>query len=592
MTPFNPPAGLFANDTKFLAEGRWYDASLIRFYDGQAQPLGGWELLSSTSLTGVCRAIYQWTDNSSVPNIAFGTHSALEIWQGATLYDITPTLAYPQVTLGANPLTTSNGTPTVTVSQPGHPYSVGDNIIIAGATAVGGITPNGTFTVVSKTTNTWTYTFTLNAGATATGGGSAVVLTPQVAFTAGAIDGTGGPGYGVGTYGTGTYGSPSTGDFFPRTWALSTWGENLIANARNQTIHVWTNNTGTPAKPLTNAPSKVNFALVVPQRQVMAFGCNEETSGIFNPLAIRWSDIEDNTSWTTTSTNNAGEYVLEGGSRIVSAQIIANYVFVQTDVAAYLGQYIGNPGETWRFNKVGDHCGLIGCNASIAFGQTIFWMSPDVQFWKYDLGGACVPVQSTIRDEVEQNLANGQNDKIYACTNAQFREVVWFYADVRDGSGYEISRYVTLNLGNNWCHGQLSRTAYIDAGPSANPIGVTYDGQCYWHEKGTSANGAPLSGYIESAYFYLGEGDTLLQLSEVWPDFKDQVGPVTMYISTALYPQATATQYGPYVFSPGQSKKNFRLTGRVAKVRLEFNSSPAFFRAGKLEFQVQEMAMR
>jgi hypothetical protein len=41
-------------------------------------------------LTGVCRAVFPWTDNSAVLNIAFGTHSKLQVWQGGALYDITP----------------------------------------------------------------------------------------------------------------------------------------------------------------------------------------------------------------------------------------------------------------------------------------------------------------------------------------------------------------------------------------------------------------------------------------------------------------------------------------------------------------------
>lgn len=78
-------------------------------------------------------------------------------------------------TLGAAPLSVTNGSATVTVTQASHGLAVGQSITIAGAAAVGGITPNGTFTVASVVdANTYTYTFTSNATSTTTGGGAAV----------------------------------------------------------------------------------------------------------------------------------------------------------------------------------------------------------------------------------------------------------------------------------------------------------------------------------------------------------------------------------------------------------------------------------
>ena len=45
-----------------------------------------------------------------------------------------------------------------------HGRSIGDTVILSGATAVGGITPNGTFTVATvPSVNAYTFTFTSNA---------------------------------------------------------------------------------------------------------------------------------------------------------------------------------------------------------------------------------------------------------------------------------------------------------------------------------------------------------------------------------------------------------------------------------------------
>lgn len=499
-TPFLPPTGLVSDDTVFAAPGRWKDASMARFYDGNWQTVGGWESLILTLLGGVCRAVFAWSDSANFLNIAFGTHQTLEVWQGGMKYVITP-----------------------------------------------------------------------------------------AAFVPGAIDGTGGAGEGTGTYGTGTYGSPSTADYWPLTWSFGAFGQQLIANPRGQGVFVWANVTGTPAIPLTNAPAKATYTLCVPQRQVMCFGCSRESDGVFDQLAIRWSDIEDATSWTTLPDNNAGEYILEGGGRIVCARVIGDYVFVWTDVALYLGTYIGSPDQTWSFTKIGDHCGSISPGGPVVTGQTAAWISPDAQFWSCGLGGAPQQMDCPIRKDFADNISQGQFDKIVGATIGTYQEVRWFYPDARDG--LENSRDICLNP-QGWCRGRLDRTAFVDAGPADSPIGTTAAGNIYWHERGNSADGGVITGFMESTDFYLDEAEAGLMINGIWPNFKDQVGALTLTIYGREYPQSTERSYGPWTLVPGMAKKSFRLSARVVRVRIDWATSPAYARGGKQEFDVEAIGGR
>ncbi|MFN7405452.1 MAG: hypothetical protein ACK5SL_02790, partial [Cyclobacteriaceae bacterium] len=95
------PPGLNNDDTTFSAAGRWADGSNVRFWRGRAQVINGWEALTTTALTGICRKVFGWTDNAAVLNVAAGTHLALQLYQGGALYDITP--FGPVTQLGANP---------------------------------------------------------------------------------------------------------------------------------------------------------------------------------------------------------------------------------------------------------------------------------------------------------------------------------------------------------------------------------------------------------------------------------------------------------------------------------------------------------
>lgn len=90
--PLKLPPGIYRNGTEYQAAGRWYDANLVRWYENTLRPVGGWRKRSTAQLSGVCRGILTWRDNSAVRWIALGTHTKLYAMnQGGTLKDITPT---------------------------------------------------------------------------------------------------------------------------------------------------------------------------------------------------------------------------------------------------------------------------------------------------------------------------------------------------------------------------------------------------------------------------------------------------------------------------------------------------------------------
>lgn len=590
--PLDLPPGLNGDDTIYGAEGKWADCSLVRFRLGRAQVDGGFESLTSTLLTGVCRAAFPWTDNNAVLNIAFGTHSNLQVWQGGALYDITP--YGPPNLLGTDPLTVHNGTARVDVAHIAHGRTTGNFVMIAGATLVGGITPNGTFAITVDSVDAYHYTFTSNATSDATGGGTAVVETPQVLLPAGAIDGTGSVGFGTGGYGIGPWGETSpTTDYFPRTWSTAAWGQNLLASPRNGGMYQWSNNTAQRAVAVANAPVQITHMLVAPidgGYMAFALGCNQEADGVFNPMVIRHCSIRDLTTWSTLADGStAREYVLTGGGRIVGGRMCGPYLLVWTNDALFLGTYVGALNEPWRFDRIGEHCGLIGPNAAIVVGQTAYWASPDRQFWECPLGGSPTPMECPIRVAYAENLAASQGDKVIASSNAEFSEIRFDYPDGRDG--YENSRFVRLCISGSdagsWSRGILARTAYVDAGPSLYPIGCTYQGNVYYHEKGNSADGAPFAWFIRSAAQLL-DPDKRMLIKECWPDFQEQIGPVSVTIYGLETPQQEApTIVMPDPMAPEDAKVDFMITARLFQVEFSGNSAPTGMRLGKPTFEVQ-----
>lgn len=600
--PIDIPPGLNSDDTTFAAAPAWADGSHVRFRNGRPQTCGGWESIVSTLLTGVCRAVFAWTQTDATLNIAAGTHSMLQLWQGGAVYDITP--FGPVTPLAAAPFATVNTSTTVTVTHVAHGYTSGLSLLIAGAVDTNGILAanlNGARIITVTGVDAYTFVAGSAATSTAAGGGTAVVVVPQTALPAGNIDGTGSVGFGTGAWGVGGFGQPSASDYFPRTWSLAAWGQKLLASPRNGGLYEWSNVTASRALAVTTAPARITQMLVSPQRQVFALGCTQE-NGTYNPLCLRHSSVEDETSWATASSSasTAREYVLPGGGRIVGGRIVGRSLLVWTTAALFVGTYVGQVGQVWRFDKVGDKCGLIGPNAAAVLGSTAFWIGPDKQFHSYSLGGAVTPMACPIRDDFADNLALGQADKITATTIAAFSEVRWDYPDTRDG--FEVSRYLAVAAegpdAGAWYRGRPllatspARTAMVDAGPAPLPIGVDYAGGLYWHESGQSADGQALAWMIQSADIYLDENTAVL-VREAWPDISEQVGPVTLDVATRQHPQGAQEAWGPFLLSPGQEICDFgKISGRLAQVTYSGNSAPSAARIGRMVVDVKPRGRR
>lgn len=100
------PPGMYRNGTQYQSRGRWYNGSLVRWYEGTLQPRGGWQAHSATAVTGKARGIQTWLDNSLNSWCGIGTSSHLYIYNHAgTQYDITPS----GYTAGTDDATTGGG---------------------------------------------------------------------------------------------------------------------------------------------------------------------------------------------------------------------------------------------------------------------------------------------------------------------------------------------------------------------------------------------------------------------------------------------------------------------------------------------------
>ena len=402
--------------------------------------------------------------------------------------------------------------------------------------------------------------------------GTLTDITPA-GHTAGIKNATVNVGFGSGFFGAGTFGTPRADDGTysdATTWSLDTWGQNLIACADSDgDIYEWTLNTANDAAKVTNSPT-ASYALVTDERVLMALGAGGD------PRKVQWSDREDNTDWTPAATNEAGDYILTSGSRIMCGVRVNGQTLILTDTSAYTATYQGPP-VVYGFELVGDACGAFSrrCVAPVQSGA-IWWGRGG--FYSYS-GGSVEYVPCDVLDYVRSRLNTSQRSKVYAVANAMFGEIWWFYP-----SGNECDSYVAYNYREGfWLIGSLDRTCGVDAGVFRNPIWVDSAGVVYNQETGTNLGGASV--YAETGPISFGE--TVATAVEMFPDERTQ-GEVTATFKARFYPNAAEQTFGPYAMA---EPTQMRFTARQVALRVDAQATTAW-RLGVNQLKVRPRGER
>ena len=101
--------GIFRENTRYSAEGGWYECDKVRFRSGQPEKIGGWQQEINDQFLGVCRALWPWDIY-----LGMGTNLKYYVYYGA-FYDITPV----RVTSAVAAITTYDGFSYAAVSDAG-----------------------------------------------------------------------------------------------------------------------------------------------------------------------------------------------------------------------------------------------------------------------------------------------------------------------------------------------------------------------------------------------------------------------------------------------------------------------------------------
>ena len=382
-----------------------------------------------------------------------------------------------------------------------------------------------------------------------------------------------------------------------RLWSQDNWGEDLIFNVYDGTPYYWDRTLGLGARATTfasqtgasDAPTITRHIMVSgADRHVVCFGCNPLGEADQDLLMVRWSDQEDPVEWTPTATNTSGSQRVSSGSEIIAAQKTRQEMLIWTDSALHAMRFTGPP-FTFGFSMLANNISIIGPNAITTVGDKVFWMDRE-NFYVYT--GRVQVIPCTLLRYVFDDINLEQKDKCFAASNRMFDEVFWFYPTADSD---EIDRYVKFNFTENtWDLGSLVRTAWVDYGIHNNPrasgtaSGTNYT---YIHELGDDNDGSPMTSYVESADFDLGDGEQFMFVSRLIPDIditsSDAEASVNYILKTRNFPGDSLTTNSTNAVKSTTQQSFLRGRSRQAVLRIESDSTDITWTLGDLRLDIR-----
>ena len=532
---------------------------------------------------------------------------------------IGPTFQTPAYGWGTGYFGGSN--PTSVTNQLNGSRTSGDTTIIVDSTTgfpASGILAIGTelITYAAKTATDFTGCVRGTNGTTATSHLDNAIVTNATLWT----------GWGIQSNTTNTI-------LAPGSWSLDNFGQILVATIKNGKTFTWNPSIPSPlatrATVVSNAPTASVMTLVSDRdRHLFAFG-TETTIGDTtsqDPMFIRFSNQEDINTWNPTVTNTAGTFRLDTGNEIIGAVQGKDYVFVLTDAAAYVIQFVGPP-FTFSVRQVGTNCGCIGQHAMVFAQGAVFWIGFGGGFFVYD--GTVKQLPSLVEDFVfttesgSLGINYNASQITYAYHNSLYNEVGWNYAQ---SNSSQVDRNVVYNyLENTWAVGSLARTTYVDAEsfdlpyatqytanatptfPTINGVTNTFGSTKYWeHETGVNEVNAlgietAITSYVQSGDYDIseqglgGDGQLIMRVKRFVPDFKNLEGNAKITLFFRDYPAnanstpstTPPTITGPFTITSSTDKVDTRVRGRQVSLKIENDALDETWRYGTLRLDIE-----
>jgi len=426
----------------------------------------------------------------------------------------------------------------------------------------------------------------------------------------------------------------------PGQWSLDNLGQTLIALIVNGPCFEWdanaTNATDNRATIISGAPTASRDMLVsTPDRHLVFFG-TETTIGdttTQDDMFIRFSSQENINDYAPTATNSAGTQRLAAGSRIVGAKLGRNAIYVWSDTSLFTMRFVGTP-FTFAYEQVGTNCGLLGKNAAVEVDGAAYWMS-DNGFFRFT--GRLESMDCLVEDYVYDDLNTTSNELVYCGINNLFGEITWFYPTSTSNTNNRSVTYSyldstrerpiwftnasTLYQRSTWADSAvfgLPHASKYDAGDDASfdVVGNTDGVTIYFeHETGvnqqlagTAATAIPanitsgdyditqkvVQGAATNMADLRGDGESIMRVSRIIPDFVSQTGNAIVQLDLRDYPNdaAASSSLGPFTVTTSTDKVDTRARARAIALTISNTAVDSSWKLGTFRLDIQSGGRR
>lgn len=348
---------------------------------------------------------------------------------------------------------------------------------------------------------------------------------------------------------------------------------------------------------ITTAPPVVDAMYVNTNGLVVALGTTSVDEGAYDPTLVRCSDLGNNRAWVPDDGSYASFFNIRGiGGRLMQGVATRQQDLVGGDSGIASLQFTGELGDAFTVNILGTGCGLVSRHAMIEQNGFVFWGSAENFYIFRGVGATSLGIPEILPCPISKdffgNIDRNQLAKCHVGVVPGFSEVWFFYPDKRDGD--ECSRAVAYSwTEGHWHTHVIDRTTWCSSGIFSAPIAVASSGRLFDHETGTTANGNNLGSWIETSDLDIADGETLLAILGMVPDFAGQIEDVEFTLFSKLYPNNPAYhQTGPFTLSPNTDRVNFRLQARQVRMRFKTARAGGFWRMGANRIDLAKTAAR
>jgi len=207
-------------------------------------------------------------------------------------------------------------------------------------------------------------------------------------------------------------------------WDVTQFGSSIImANGSNK-LQSWTLNSSTYVDDLAAAAPTASYVTVV-RDFVVAANDGNDTNKVF------WSDINDETNWTPSSTTQAdSQFIPDGGD--ITGLAGGEYGLVFLERAIYRMSYVGSP-LFFQFDAISRSLGCISNGSISQYGELTYFLADDGFYVCNGQSAKSIGTEKVNRWFFENAIPNEIRTKMSSTIDPINKLVIWKFNNTFGG---------------------------------------------------------------------------------------------------------------------------------------------------------------